>query len=266
MFSKIINQFCNFTTSITSRITTFSFTPFLLVGGINDPIEQYDIGSFTIFNFLFYPVYLHLLVVVLLIIFLTTRIKINVWGYVNFKLFNFVRDLFISVFGKEKQKLFPFFYYTFLFLLINNVLGMLPWSYTLTAQLTVACFFSITGLGGLILLSIQQKGWRFFELFSPVAPKPLLHFLIVVEFVSFLIRFISLAVRLFANMVAGHALLKILLLFLVVISASFSTLALVGSLLGFVAILAVFILEVFIAFLQAYVFVFLLLIYAKELL
>ena len=67
-------------------------------------------------------------------------------------------------------------------------------------------------------------------------------------------------------MVAGHALLKILLLFLVVIAANLSALALVGGLLGFVAILAVFVLEVFIAFLQAYVFVFLLLIYAKELL
>lgn len=257
--------FSNVTTRIT-RILSFSFTPFLLSINISDPIEQYDIGSFTIFNFLFYPVYLHFLVVVALLVFLTTRIKINALGYINFKLFNFVRDLFISVFGKEKQKLFPFFYYTFLFLLINNLLGMLPWSYTLTSQLTVACFFSITGLGGLIMLSVQQKGWRFFELFSPVAPKPLLHFLIIVEFVSFLIRFISLAVRLFANMVAGHALLKILLLFLVVISASLSAVAFVGGLIGFVAILAVFVLEVFIAFLQAYVFVFLLLIYAKELL
>jgi F-type H+-transporting ATPase subunit a len=152
-----INLFSTFTTRIT-RTLTLSFTPFLLLSVANDPIEQYDIGSFTVFNFLFYPVYLHFLVVVVLIAFLTTRIKINAFGYINFKLFNFVRDLFISVFGREKQKLFPFFYYTFLFLLINNLLGMLPWSYTLTAQLTVACFFSITGLGGLILLSVQQKG------------------------------------------------------------------------------------------------------------
>ena len=92
------------------------------------------------------------------------------------------------------------------------------------------------------------------------------HFLIIIEFISFLIRFISLAVRLFANMVAGHALLKILLLFLVVVLNSIGFASLIGGILGFVIILAVVALELLIAFLQAYVFIFLMLVYTKELL
>jgi len=117
-----------------------------------------------------------------------------------------------------------------------------------------------------MLLSIEQKGWRFFDLFKPEAPKLLEHFLIVIEFISFLIRFISLAVRLFANMVAGHALLKILLLFLILLLNTTGLAPIIGSFLGFIIILAVVALEILIAFLQAYVFIFLMLVYTKELL
>jgi len=92
------------------------------------------------------------------------------------------------------------------------------------------------------------------------------HFLILIEFTSFMVRFISLAVRLFANMVAGHALLKILLLFVTLMFSYAGAFTILGGVIGFFIVLAIIILEVLIAFLQAYVFVFLVLVYSRELL
>jgi len=231
-----------------------------------DPIEQYDLGLFTTWGFTFYTSYLHLIFILVLFCFLSKQIKFNILGYVHYRLYKFLQNVYLSVFGFDKQFLFPYFYYIFIFILLSNLTGMLPWAFTITAQLTIAFFFSITSLGGITIMSIEQKGWKFFELFKPTAPKPLEHFLIIIEFISFLIRFISLGVRLFANMVAGHALLKILLLFLALVLNSLNAFAVVGSLVGFFVILAVVALELLIAFLQAYVFVFLMLIYTKEML
>jgi len=257
LFTRIYHQFCRITISY-----HFSFIPVIWL----DPIEQYDLGLFTLWGLVFYPGYLHLIFIFIMFCLLTKQLKLNIFGYAHYKLYKFLRDVYISVFGFDKQLLFPYFYYIFIFILLSNLTGMLPWAFTVTAQLTIAFFFSITSLGGITILSIEQKGWKFFELFKPTAPKPLEHFLIIIEFVSFLIRFISLGVRLFANMVAGHALLKILLLFLALILNSLNAFAVVGGVVGFFIILAVVALELLIAFLQAYVFVFLMLIYTKEML
>jgi len=125
---------------------------------VHDPIEQYDLGFLETFGFFLYPAYLHIVAIAVLICIFAGRVKINIFGYLNHKLYTFMRDLFLSVVGAERQSLFPYFYYTFLFILACNLSGMLPWSFTLTAQLPIAFFFSITSLGGIVLLSIEQKG------------------------------------------------------------------------------------------------------------
>jgi F-type H+-transporting ATPase subunit a len=116
-----------------------------------------------------------------------------------------------------------------------------------------------------MVTGLWLRGMKFFNLFNPHGvPVLIFHFLVIIEIISYFTRFISLPVRLFANMVAGHALMKILLIFawqLIFISGLFGLL--VGTI-GWILIIFITLLEVMIAVLQAYVFVFLALIYHSE--
>ena len=88
------------------------------------------------------------------------------------------------------------------------------YTFTLTSYLVLPLFFSFIVLGSCVFVGLQQRGLRFFSLFHPTAPKLILNFLIIIELISYVTRLFSLSIRLFANMVAGHALLKILLSFI----------------------------------------------------
>lgn len=91
-----------------------------------DPIEQYDLGLFTIQDITFYPAYLHLLFVSALFCLVSKQIRLNVLGYIHYRLYKFLQNVYVSVFGFERQLLFPYFYYIFIFILLSNLTGMLP--------------------------------------------------------------------------------------------------------------------------------------------
>jgi len=123
---------------------------------------------------------------------------------------------------------------------------------------------SILAVGGITVIGIERYGMHFLDRFLPAGvPYLIVPLLMVIEIISYFMRFFSLAIRLFANMVSGHILIKIL------ISASWSLLSLVSGV-SFFAIaisglcLVIFVLELFIAFLQAYVFTFLSAVYLSE--
>lgn len=106
----------------------------------------------------------------------------------------------------------PLFYYLFLFILLSNFVGMLPFSYAVTSLLVLPFFLSITFFGGVFLITVRKYKLVFFAGFLPSGvPAPIAPFLIVIELVSYIMRGFSLAIRLFANILSGHILIKILI-------------------------------------------------------
>jgi len=158
---------------------------------------------------------------------------------------------------------FPLFLLIFLFILFSNLLGLLPFAFTTTAQFAITFALALSFNLGFLFLGFATNGVGFLKLFVPSgAPLFLLPLIVIIEVVSYLIRTFSLSIRLFANMMAGHTLLHILSTFSIKLSKlKFGFLL---GLLPFALVLAVFALEFGIALIQAYVFVILLSIYSND--
>ena len=158
--------------------------------------------------------------------------------------------------GAEGKKYFSFVMTLFLFVLFGNLLGLIPGAFTFTSHIAVT--FAMAGFIFVVitLIGIFRHGFKFLTFFVPAGvPAPILILLVPIEIISYLTRPISLSVRLFANMLVGHALLKVI--------ASFGTVLL--SAVPVVAVLvAVTTLEVLVAVIQAYVFAILSCIYLND--
>jgi len=112
---------------------------------------------------------------------------------------------------KKGQLYFPFIYGLFMFILINNLIGMIPYSFASTSHFVLAFSLSFTVVLGTTILGFMEHGLKFFSLFVPAGcPLGLLPLLIIIEFISYLTRNISLGLRLAANILSGHMLLNIL--------------------------------------------------------
>lgn len=179
-------------------------------------------------------------------------------------LYEFVGRMVHDNIGKEGRKYFPLVFTLFVFILMGNLLGLIPHSFTYTSHLIVTGVLALTIFTIVIVAGLMRHGFHFFSLFVPPGvPAPMLLVIVPIEMLSFFVRPITLSVRLFANMMAGHIVLKVF--------AGFSV-ALVGLGLGgvFASIVpvlfnvALLLLETLIAFLQAYVFVLLTCIYLKD--
>jgi F-type H+-transporting ATPase subunit a len=113
--------------------------------------------------------------------------------------------------GIYHQKYFSFVFTLFIFILMANLVGLMPYGFTITSHLFTTFFFSFSIFVFLISTGLLLQGTKFFLLFVPTGvPPALLPFLIVIEVISYFARALSLAVRLFANMMAGHSLLNII--------------------------------------------------------
>ena len=155
-------------------------------------------------------------------------------------------------------------YVLFIFILINNLLGMVPYSFASTSHFILTLSFSFTIVIGATILSFQKHGLKFFSLFVPAGtPLALLPILVLIEFISYLAKNVSLGLRLAANILSGHMLLSILSGFTFNIMASSIVFFFVG-LLPLVFIIAFCGLELGIAFIQAQVFVVLSCSYIKD--
>jgi F-type H+-transporting ATPase subunit a len=112
----------------------------------------------------------------------------------------------------KKQQYFSVLFYLFVTLLFANLIGLLPYSFTITSSFIVTLFISLTHFVGVNTIGASQHGWELNNLFLPSgAPLLILPFLVFIEAVSYIARVLSLSIRLFANMMSGHALLKILI-------------------------------------------------------
>lgn len=159
---------------------------------------------------------------------------------------------------------FPIIFTVFTFLLFCNLLGMVPYSFTVTSHIVVTFGLALGLFIGLNIIGLQIHGLHFFSLFLPAGvPLIMAPFLVLVELVGYTFRPISIALRLFANMMAGHSLLKILAGFGWTMFSAGGVLA-IAHFLPVMVIFAIVGLELGIAFLQAYVFSVLLCIYLND--
>ena len=162
--------------------------------------------------------------------------------------YEFIANLLRDTVGPEGRKYFPFVFSLFMFILFGNMLGMIPYSFTFTSHVIVTFAMSVVVFIGVTILGFAKHGTHFFSFFVPpgvsVALWPLM---IPIEIISYLSRPISLSVRLFANLTAGHTMLKGFAGFVV-------SLGVIGGFLPLAFVVALTGLELLIAFLQAYVF------------
>jgi len=174
-------------------------------------------------------------------------------------IYNFLAGMFKEQVGYRGQKYFPFLATVFLFVLFLNLFGMIPYEGAITSQLVFNLSMSFSILVYLTIVGFQRQGVTFFKLFLPPAGVPkLLHPLIIfIEVISYVARGVSLGVRLFANIMAGHTLLFIFSSFILQVN-------LLLGLSIFLVIFLVTFLEFFIATLQAYVFFVLVIIYFRD--
>ncbi|WP_339743140.1 F0F1 ATP synthase subunit A [uncultured Maricaulis sp.] len=179
-------------------------------------------------------------------------------------LYGFVADMVRSIMGEEGRKFFPYVFTLFTFILVANLIGMFPGTYTITSQLVVTFALAMISFTLVLITGFAKNGFGFLKLFAPAGLPPLMYILIIpIEVISFLSRPFSLAIRLFANMMAGHTLLKLFGGFVLSLS-SIGAVGIAAAVMPLAVATAVTALELMIAFLQAYVFAVLTCIYLND--
>ncbi len=172
--------------------------------------------------------------------------------------YEFVANMLRQNTGNEGQPFFPFIFSLFMFILFANMFGLLPYSFTVTSHIAVTFAMALVVIGGITLLGLFKHGLGWFKLFVPSGvPIVLLPLITIIEMISYLTRPLSLSVRLFANMLAGHTMLKVFAGFAIMLGAW-------GGWAPFAFMVAFTGLEVLVAFLQAYVFAILTCIYLND--
>lgn len=252
---------------------------------INSPLEQFEVvslanynsplllnTSFTVTNLALFTV------LVLSLIFLihqnsgkdksilnfNTKMKLipNKESILLESLFASINTIVRDQIGREVY--LPFIYSLFLFILCSNLVGNIPYTFTITTSIIVSIGLSFTIFIGVTILGLSIHKIHFFSFFIPSGtPLALVPLLVLIELVSYLARAFSLGIRLFANMVAGHTLLKILSTFLFKMFSG-GLILFVLTLLPFSLFLAIIGLELAVSFIQAYVFVLLVCSYIKD--
>jgi F-type H+-transporting ATPase subunit a len=178
--------------------------------------------------------------------------------------YEFVASTLRQSAGNEGMRFFPFVFTIFMFVLAANLIGLFPYFFTVTAHIVVTASLAMTVMTIVVVYGLMRNGVGFFRLFVPSGlPVVLLPFVTFIEVLSFLSRPISLSIRLFANMLAGHITLKVFAGFVVTLG-SIGALGAVGAILPFAMNVALYALEFLVAFVQAYVFVILTSLYLND--
>ncbi|WP_036255553.1 F0F1 ATP synthase subunit A [Methylocapsa acidiphila] len=165
--------------------------------------------------------------------------------------------------GQEGMRFFPFVFTLFLFVLFSNLIGLIPYTFTVTSQIIVTFALAALVIGMVIVYGLIRHGTHFLHLFVPSGVSPfLLPFLVLIEIISFASRPISLSVRLFANMLAGHITLKVMGGFVATLLGA-GAYAVIAPL-PLAATVALTAFELLVAVLQAYVFAILTCVYLND--
>jgi F-type H+-transporting ATPase subunit a len=178
--------------------------------------------------------------------------------------YDFIYGMCADQIGHEGKRFFPFIFTLFFFVLLGNLLGLLPFSFTYTSHIAITFALAFLVIVMVTVVSLRIHGLHFFTYFFPAgAPKLLAPLIIPVEIISYLSRPVSLSIRLFANMVAGHVMFEVFATFTVMLAGlgALGTIGAVGPLVLNVLLMGF---ELLVAFLQAYVFAILTCIYLHD--
>ena len=168
--------------------------------------------------------------------------------------YEFVASMLRDSAGSHGMKFFPLVFSLFMFVLVANLVGMFPYFFTVTSHIIVTFTLAALVIGTVVIYGFAKHGFGFLKLFVPHGvPGYLLPLVVAIEVISFVSRPVSLSVRLFANMLAGHITLKVFSGFVVSLSA-LGAVGIAGSVLPLAMAVALTALELLVAFLQAYVF------------
>ena len=178
--------------------------------------------------------------------------------------YEFVGDTLRNATGEAGMKFFPFVFTIFMFILFVNVIGLLPYAFTVTSHIIITAALALLVFLTVIVYGFWKNGLRFLKLFVPSGvPGHILPFVVAIEVLSFLSRPVSHSVRLFANMLAGHITLKVFASFITLLGG-LGILGVAGATLPLALVVALTALEVLVAFLQAYVFAILTCLYLND--
>lgn len=236
---------------------------------MRSPLEQFKIVpyiriynnyyDFTISNYTFFLI----LSIIISIYFIYNRNNIisNKKEKIGELIYIKIEEIIKDMIGKTKY--IPIIYSIFIMILINNIIGLIPYSFTITSHIIYTIYMSITIIIGITILGIRKHKWKFINLFVPSglsnssSTKYIIPLIFIIEIISYLSRIISLSVRLTANMISGHLLLHIITNFGIHLSIF----------LFFIPIFLLFpiyILEFAVCLIQSYVFTILFVSYIKD--
>ena len=172
-------------------------------------------------------------------------------------LYGFVHQMVTDILGEDGVKFFPYIFTLFVFLLFSNLMGLIPYAFTVTSHVAVTATLALVVFGSVIVLGFIKQGTHFLGLFWPAsAPLALRPILAVIEVLSFFVRPVSHSIRLAGNMMAGHAVLKVFAAFVPALS--------IMGILPLALMVAIVGLEVIVAIVQAYIFAILTVIYLRD--
>lgn len=233
-----------------------------------DPLHQFEIHTLIPLQFRGYDIsFTNSSLFMVIAVFITTVFLVGGmirsqmipgrWQAMTELAYGFIANLLDETVGLKGQKYFPFIFTIFMFILMGNLIGMIPYSFTFTSHIIVTFGLAMIAFGIATLIGFIRHGFKYFALFIPKgAPGYMLPLIVPIEILSYLSRPVSLSIRLFANMMAGHTMLKVFAGFTIL-------LGLYGvAPLAVIAILTAF--EILVAVLQAYVFTILTCIYLND--
>ena len=188
----------------------------------------------------------------------------NSWQYLLELSFRLVFQIVSEILSKENEKYLPFLIILFHFILLSNLIGLIPYAFTSTSHVFVTFYTSFSVFIGINIITVKKYGFKTFSLFLPANTSFLLSLVLVpIEFVSYFAKPVSLGVRLFINLMAGHTLLKVIAGFSwdLLILENFTSFFL---LIPMITLIILFALELGVALIQAYVFIILTCIYLQD--
>ncbi len=179
--------------------------------------------------------------------------------------YEFVAAMLRSTAGHEGMKFFPFVFTVFMFVLMLNMFGLIPYGFTVTSHIIITAALALTVFFTVVFYGVMRHGFHFFNLFVPKGvPIAILPMIVAIEILSFVSRPVSHSVRLFANMLAGHIALQVFAGFIILLGGALGAIGWAGGVVPFAMIVALFALETLVAALQAYVFAILTCIYLND--
>jgi F-type H+-transporting ATPase subunit a len=179
--------------------------------------------------------------------------------------YEFVATTIRSTAGSEGMKFFPLVFSLFMFILVANIVGLIPYTFTVTSHIIITVSLALLVFLTVVIYGFKKNGVKFFKLFVPSGiPMFILPLVVFIEVFSFFLRPVSHSIRLFANMLAGHIALKVFAGFIPLLGAGLGLIGWAGGVLPLGMVIALTALELLVAFLQAYVFTILTCIYLND--